>query len=98
MRRIIEFLAQTADRSEMIALDVTRTSVMMSGGPKETLDDLKDKYGQALGTEIVFAATAGWALGSNARRHDKVAHALTAYISKHPGSYTSKVLSVIRPR
>lgn len=98
VRRIIEFLAQTADRSELIAMDVARTTVAMSGGPKEIYGQLKTKYDQALGMEIIFAATAGWALGANARRHEKVAHAVTTYISQHPDTYATKVVSMLRPR
>jgi hypothetical protein len=98
VRRIIDFLAQTADRSEPIAMDVARTTVAMSGGPKDIFGQLKGKYDQALGREIIFAATAAWALGANARRHEKVAHTVTTYISEHPGTYTTKVLSVLRPR
>jgi hypothetical protein len=70
----------------------------MSGGPKDIFGHLKGKYDQALGREIIFAATAAWALGANARRHEKVAHTVTTYISEHPGTYTTKVLSVLRPR
>lgn len=64
VRRIIDFLAQTADRCEPIAMDIARTTVAMSGGPKEIYGQLKEKYDQALGMEIVFAAAAGWALGA----------------------------------
>jgi hypothetical protein len=97
VRRIIDFLAQTANRSEPIAIDIARTAVAMSGGPKEVYGQLKGKYDQRLAMEIIFAATAGWALGANARRHEKVAHAMTAYISEYPDTYTTKVLSVLRP-
>jgi hypothetical protein len=66
VRMIIDFLAQTANRSEPIALDVARTTAAMSGGPQEIYGQLKGKYGEALGAEIIVAATAGWALGANA--------------------------------
>jgi hypothetical protein len=98
VQRIIDFFAQTADRSEPIALDVARTAVAMSGGPKQIYGQLKEKYGQALGTDIIFAATAAWALGANERRHEKVAHVVTKYISEHPGTYATKVLTVFQPR
>jgi hypothetical protein len=98
VRRIIDFLARTADRSELIAMDVARTAVAMSGGPKEIYGQLREKYDQALGMEIVFAATAGWALGANAQRHENVARAVTTYISEHPSAYATKVLSVLRSR
>jgi hypothetical protein len=98
VQMIINFLAQTANRSELIAMDVARTTVAMSGGPKEVYGQLKEKYDQTLGMEIIFAATAGWALGANAQRHERVANALTTYISEHPGTSATKVLSVLRPR
>jgi hypothetical protein len=98
VRPIIEFMAQTANRSEPIALDLAATAVAMSGGPKEILGQLKGKYGDALAREIVFAATATWGLGANARRHQKVAEAMAAYVSEHPGTNATKVLSVVRPR
>lgn len=98
VQRIIDVLAQTANRSEPIAMDVARTTVAMSGGPRDILGQLKGKYGDVLGFEIILAATAGWALGANGQRHDKVANTITAYISEHPGTNTTKVLSVLRPR
>lgn len=98
VRKIIDFLARTADRSEPIAVDVALTTVAMSGGPTDIYNRLKEKYDQTLRTEVVFAATAGWALGANARRHEKVAHAMTVYISEHPSAFATKVLTVLRPR
>ncbi|MCK1384952.1 hypothetical protein [Bradyrhizobium sp. 21] len=98
VRMIIDFLAQTANRSELIAIDVAKVTVAISGGPKEIYGQIKSKYGDALGYEIIVASTAGWALGTNARRHEKVAAVMDAYISGHGGTPASKLLSVLRPK
>lgn len=97
-RKIIDFLARTMNRSEPLAFDVARTAVAMSGGPKEVNGELRGKYGDHLSREIVFAATALWALASNARRHAFVNDALTAYIREHPTSYATKALDALRPK
>ncbi|UFZ03121.1 hypothetical protein LQG66_28340 [Bradyrhizobium ontarionense] len=98
VRRIIEFLAQTADRSELIAIDIANVNLAMAGGPNEIIGQLKEKYAQSFAGTIAYAATAAWALGANATRHEKVAHAIEAYMSEHPATHTTKVLSVIGPR
>jgi hypothetical protein len=98
VRMIIDFLARTANRSESITLDVLETTIAMSGGPKEIYRQLRGKYGDVLGSEIIVAATAGWALRANALSHERVANAMTAYISEHPATFATKLLSVIRPR
>ncbi|MHC4052989.1 hypothetical protein [Bradyrhizobium sp. 25ACV] len=98
VRMIIDLLAQTANRSELIALDVAKITVAMSGGPREIYGQVKPKYGDALGYEMIVAATAGWALGANARRHEKVAGAMDTYMSEHAGTPASKLLSVLRPK
>lgn len=97
VRMIIDVLAQTANRSELIALDIAKITIAMSGGPREIFGQVKPKYGDALGYEMVVAATAGWALGANARRHEKVAGAMDTYMSAHAGTPASKLLSVLRP-
>ena len=91
MRKIIDFFAQTANRSEPLALDVARTAVAMSGSPREIYGELRGKYGDALGREIVFAATALWALASNARRHEFVNEAIRAYIRDNPATYATRL-------
>lgn len=93
VRMIIDFLAQIANRSELIALDVAKTILAMSGGPKEIYGQLNEKYGQPLGYQIIVAGTAGWSLRANARCHDRVTHAINAYISEHPGTHATKWLS-----
>ena len=96
VRPILDFFAKTANRSELVALDVTKTAVAMSGGPQDILSQLKGKYGDAVTVEIVYAATAEWGLSSNATRHPAVDSAVTAYIAENPKSYATKSLSVFR--
>jgi hypothetical protein len=95
---IADFLAATANRSELVAIDVAKTVLAMSGGPREILGQLKDKYSEQVAREIVFAASAAWGLVSNARQHSFVDGFLTSYIARNSGSPTAKVLSALRPR
>jgi hypothetical protein len=95
VRLIADFLAKTANRSELVAIDVAKTTLAISGGPGDILGQLKDKYGEALTREIVVAATAAWALESNAQQHAFVEKALTQYIAMHSGSPAAKVLSAL---
>ena len=97
VRMITDFLARTANRSELIAIDVAKTAVAISGGPKDILGQLKGRYGEELGREIIFSATAAWAIGSNAREHSFIDKFLTGYIAANSGSPTAKVLLVVRP-
>jgi hypothetical protein len=97
VRMIADFLATTANRSEPIAIDVAKTAVAISGGPQAILSQLKDKYGEAGGREIIFAASAAWALESNAERHPFIDKFVTGYIAANSGSPTAKVLSALRP-
>ncbi|SRR6266852_6328079 len=70
----------------------------MSGGPRDILGQLKDKYGERVTREIVFAAAAAWGLESNARQHSFLDKFLTSYITENSGSPAAKVLSALRPR
>ena len=100
VRMIADVLAQTANRSELIALDVARTALAIMGGPKEIMGHLRGKYGDAGAREIIFAATALWGLQSNARQHQFVERAVTKYVADHPGTPTAKALTAAtqRPR
>jgi hypothetical protein len=97
VRMIVDFFAQTANRSESTAIDITKSMIAMAGGPKEILGQLKGKYGDALAREIIFAATAEWALVSNARQHPTVEKTVATYIAENSGTYAAKSLSVLRP-
>lgn len=97
-RMVADFLAETANRSELIAIDVAQTELAMVGGPREILSQLKDKYGERDARQIIFAAVAAWGLLSNAREHPFIDTFLTKYIAANSGSGTAKVLSALRPR
>src|SRR5262249_54371630 len=85
-RMIADFLDQTANRSEVIAIDIAKTVLAMAGGQRDILRQLKDKHGEAPAREIVFAAAAAWGLVTNARQHSFVEAAVTTYMAEHPSS------------
>jgi hypothetical protein len=97
-RMIIDFFAQTANRSEPIAIDVTQTAIAIMGGPKDSVRELRGKHGDALAREIIYAATALWALQSNARQHPIVDEVVAKYIQEHAGTPAEKALSALRPK
>jgi hypothetical protein len=97
-RMVADFLAGTANRSELIAIDVAKTELAMVGGPREILTQLKDKYGEQGAQEIIFAAIAAWGLLSNAQQQPFIDAFLTKYIAANSDSGTAKVLSALRPR
>jgi hypothetical protein len=94
---ITGYFAQTANRSEPIAVDVAMTAIAFSGGPYDVIGQLRGKYSEALARDIIFAGTALWALRSNAKRHPFVNKALATYIDQHPGTYATKAVSAVRP-
>lgn len=99
VRKIIDFFARTANRSEPVALDVAQTAVAISGGPKDIYGQLRAKYpDDATRREMVLAATALWALSSNARYHEFVDRTVIAYVQEHPESYATKALQAVRPK
>ncbi|HQS13650.1 hypothetical protein [Reyranella sp.] len=95
-RMIADFLARTANRSETIALDVTRIATAASRGDFSSLAQLKEKYEPGLLLEMVYAGTAAWALTSNARQHAFVDGVVTRYIADHSGTPAAKVLSTLK--
>jgi hypothetical protein len=97
---IADFLAATANRSELIALDVAKTALVISGGPREIINigQLRDKYGEQGTREIMFAAVAAWGLDSNARQHSFVEKFLAGYLAANSDKPTARVLSVLRAR
>jgi hypothetical protein len=97
-RKLMDFLARTANRSEAVALDITRIALAVLAGRKENLGELRGRYGDDGFREIVLAATALWGLASNARQHDFVDKAVAAYIRDHPGTPATKALDTLRPR
>jgi len=95
---IMDFYAQTANRSETVALDIARTAVAITGGPKDVLSELRGKYGDDGARQIGLAATALWAIKSNARQHPFVNAALGKYIDEHPGTPAQRALAAVRPK
>ena len=95
-RMIADFSARTANRSEQAAVDVAQTALAIMGGPKDILGQLRGRHGDAVAREIVYAATALWALQSNARQHPFVDEAFTKYIQEHSGTLAAKAFSVVR--
>ncbi len=98
MQKILEFFAKTANRSDDVALDLTRIVLAYQGGPKEVYGEIKDKYRQPLARELVMAASAEWALVSNARRHPIVDREVEAFIAANRGSFAAKSLSALRAK
>lgn len=95
---IIDYFARTADLDESVARDIARTLVAMAGGPTEVYAELRKRYGVLAARQIVFAASALWALQSNSRQHEFVARAVAKYIEDHPGTPAQKALAATRPR
>ena len=97
-RMIADFLAETANRSELIDIDVAKTVLARMGGPQEILGQLKDKYGEQVARQIIFASVAAWGIEANAQQQPFVDGFLTKYIAENPNSGTAKLLSALRPR
>jgi hypothetical protein len=97
-RMVADFLATTANRSEPVAIDVAKAVVAIMGGPQEPLRRLKDKYGDQVAREIIFAATAIWGLESNARQQPFIDEFLTRYVAENSSTLTAKLLTALRPK
>lgn len=95
-RMIVEFFARTVNRSEQIALDVTKTTIALMGGSSEIYSQLKPKHGDAVAFEIIIAATALWSLQSNAREHEFVDQVIAQYLHEFSATYAAKALTAIR--
>jgi hypothetical protein len=95
VRPIIDFMAETADISELIAIDVAKIAIGMGGGPKDVLAGLKEKYGEAQARKLIYAGVALWATRSNATQHEYVKQAIAGYIAGHPGTPATKALSAL---
>lgn len=94
-RMIIDFFAETANRSEDIAIDVAKVAIVMAGGPDEVLTTLRGKHGDALTTEIIYAAAALWALHSNAEQHDFIDKIARDYLAEVPDTPARRAISAI---
>jgi len=91
---IVDYLEQTTNRSESTALDVAQTVLAMAGGPKEILGQLREKYGADGARQIIYSASALWALQSNAKQHEFVKQCVMRYDADHPGTPATIALSV----
>jgi hypothetical protein len=67
----------------------------MAGGPKDVYAELKKKYSEVQARRMIYAATALWAIGSNARQHEYVKQTAADHIRGHQGAPATKALSVI---
>lgn len=94
VQMILDFFTATANKSELIAVDITQTTVAILGGPKTILSQLKGKYGNDLAYNIVVASSAEWALWANGRQHPTVNKVVTAYIAENPNSFAAKSLRI----
>jgi hypothetical protein len=95
---IIDYFARTANLDEDVARDIARTVVAMAGGPRDVFNQLRGRYGVLAARQVVFAASALWAIQSNARQHEFVDGVVTKYIAEHPGTPAQKALVATRPR
>ena len=95
---IIDYVARTANLDEAVASDVVRTVVAMAGGPRDIFKQLQDRYGVLATRQIVVAASALWAIQSNARQHEFVKRAVDKYIAAHFGTPAQKALVATRSR
>ena len=92
---IIDYFAAAANASELVAIDIAKTTIEMTGGPKGTIASLKGKYGDAGAMQLIYAATALWAIAANSRQHPFVKQTVTEYIRNHPGTPATKALSAL---
>jgi hypothetical protein len=95
-QQILDFFAQLADRADTMANDITNVTIAMAGGPKDVYPAIRAKYPENVLRGIVFAATAEWALLSNAREHPAVETLVSDYIAHHQKSGSGRSLMAIR--
>jgi hypothetical protein len=95
---IIDYFAQTANLDDSVALDVVRTVTAMASGSREIFDQLRGRYGVLAARQIVFAASALWAIQTNAKEHEFINRVVATYIDQHPGTPAQKALAATRPK
>jgi hypothetical protein len=93
---IMDFYAQTANRSPSTALDIATIVVALGGGPKDIFGEVRGRYGDEGARQIIYAATALWAIAANAKQHLFVARAVAKYVEDHPGTPAQKTLAALR--
>lgn len=92
IQMILDFFAQTANRSETIATDLARLTLATFGGPKTIYGELREKYG-SFGYTMVVASAAQWGLLSNGQKHPIVRKVVNEYIAANPTSYAAQSLT-----
>jgi hypothetical protein len=95
---IIDYFARTANLDEEVARDITRTVIAMAGGPREVFNELRGRYGVLAARQVVFAASALWAIQSNAGQHEFVNRVVIKYIDEHPATLAQQAMVATRPR
>lgn len=95
---IIDFFAETANRSEATALDVMTFAAAVSNQKWDGVAKLRPKYNDAGFLEVMWAGTALWGIASNGKQHPPVAQTVSQYIKANPGTTATKVLSALQPR
>ena len=98
VRMILDFYARTADRSHETAIDITKLTVALTGGPKETFTEMRAKYDDATLRELIYAATAQWALISNGRQHPIVDTTVRTFIGEHKDSPAARGLAALNEK
>jgi hypothetical protein len=98
VRMILDYFARTANLDDAIGRDIVQTVAAQTGGPRDILFEMRERYG-VLGTrQIVFAADALLSLQLNAKQHAFVNGVVTTYIAQHPGTSAQKALIATRPK
>lgn len=96
--KIIDFFAKTANQSNQAALDIAKLATTMPGDPKGFGRSLRSKYGDRGVVQLVFAATALWALSSNARQHPFIKETMVRYTNDRFGTPAATVIFLSIPR
>lgn len=95
-RMIIDYFAETANRSEPIAIHIAQAALAQMRGRKEVIQELRQKYDDETFRQIMYASAALWALQSNAKQHAFVDEVVARYIAEHPDTPATKALSAFR--
>ena len=93
VRKIIDFFAAIANKSDLVAIDVAKVALSISGGSRDGLVGLKEKYGEAEARQLIFAGVALWGLRANAAQHSFVRDAISKYLEDHPKAPAARALS-----
>jgi hypothetical protein len=98
VRMILDYFARTANLDDQIGRDIVQTAAARTGGPREILIQMRERYGVLGARQIVFAADALVSLQVNVTQHAFVNGVVTTYVAEHPGTSAQKALIATRPR